>query len=131
MSSIKPDGDGSEVNGGEEVACGFVVACGDGAKLFELAEKVFDQVPCFVNVLVIETFLFAPLSRRNNDLFSGFAQRLKNTIFSVVAFIRQNSFCRKRRQKLIGAVQIARLSLRQTKTCRVTQSINSCIDFRA
>ena len=52
MSSIEPDGSGGEVDGGEEISCGFVVAGGDGAKLFEFAEEVFDQVARFIEFAV-------------------------------------------------------------------------------
>jgi hypothetical protein len=43
VSSIEPDDRGGEVDGGEEIAGSFVVAGGDGAKLFEFTEEVFDR----------------------------------------------------------------------------------------
>ena len=52
MSSIEPDCSGSEVDSGEEIAGGFVVAGGDGAELFEFAEEVLDQVARLVEVAV-------------------------------------------------------------------------------
>ena len=48
MSSIEPDCSGGEVNGGEEISGGLVIAGGDGAELLEFAEEVFDQVARFV-----------------------------------------------------------------------------------
>lgn len=44
MSSIEPNNSGGEVDGGEEISGGFVVARGDGPELFEFAEEVLDQV---------------------------------------------------------------------------------------
>ena len=37
----------------EEVACQFVVACCDGAELFEFGEEVFDQVACLIDLTVV------------------------------------------------------------------------------
>jgi hypothetical protein len=48
VSSNEPDEGSGEVDGGEEVACGFVIAGSDGAKKFEFGEEVFDQVACLV-----------------------------------------------------------------------------------
>ncbi len=53
MSSIEPDGGGGEVDGGEEVACGFVIARGDSTVLLEFAEEVFDKRPRFIKAAVI------------------------------------------------------------------------------
>jgi len=52
VSSNEPDCSGSQVDGSEEISCGFVVAGGDGAELFEFAEEVFDQVARLVEVPV-------------------------------------------------------------------------------
>lgn len=43
------------MNSCEEVAGSFVIAGGDGAKVFELEEKVFDKMPIFIAVGVIGT----------------------------------------------------------------------------
>ena len=52
MSSIVPDSSGGEVDRGEEISGGFVVARGDGAERFEFAEEVLDQVARLVEVAV-------------------------------------------------------------------------------
>ena len=44
MSSIKPDDAGGQVDGGEEIALGLVIAGGDGAELLEPGEEVLDQM---------------------------------------------------------------------------------------
>ena len=48
MSSIEPDDRGGEMNCGEEVPCGFIVASSDGAVLFESTKEVLDQVASLV-----------------------------------------------------------------------------------
>jgi hypothetical protein len=42
VSSIEPNDSGGEVDGGEEISGGFVVARGDGSALFEFAEEILD-----------------------------------------------------------------------------------------
>ena len=44
MSSIKPDDSGGELNGGEEIACGFIVAGGNAPELLESAKEIFNQM---------------------------------------------------------------------------------------
>ena len=41
------------MNGAEEIASSFVVTGGDGTKLLELGEKVFDQMLGSVEVLIV------------------------------------------------------------------------------
>ncbi len=53
MSSIEPYRNGGEVDGGEEVACGLVVARCDRAELFDLGEEIFDQVVCLVEIAIV------------------------------------------------------------------------------
>ena len=59
MSSNEPDGTGCEMDGGEEVSSGFVISCGDGAEELEFGEEVLDQVPGFVEFLVVKPLFFA------------------------------------------------------------------------
>jgi hypothetical protein len=47
-----PDSSGGEVDRGEEISGGFVVARGDGAERFEFAEEVLGQVARLVEVVV-------------------------------------------------------------------------------
>ena len=46
------DDSGGEVDGGEEISCGLVVACSDRTELLEFAEEVFDQVALFVEFAI-------------------------------------------------------------------------------
>ena len=59
MSSIKPDSSGGKLNGGEEIASGFVVAGGNGSELLEFAKEVLDQMTCLVQMLIIGTWHLA------------------------------------------------------------------------
>ena len=44
LSSIKPNDADDELDGGQEVARGLLVAGGDRAKLLDLGEEVLDQM---------------------------------------------------------------------------------------
>jgi hypothetical protein len=45
MCHQMPNGCGGQVNGGEEVASGFIVARGDGAEELEPGEEVLEGLP--------------------------------------------------------------------------------------
>ena len=42
--------DGSECDGGKEVSCEFVVACGDTSEVFEFVEKPLDEVALVIDL---------------------------------------------------------------------------------
>ena len=52
MSSIEPNASGSQMDGAQEVACGLVVARGNGAALLELSKEVLDQMTGLVQLAV-------------------------------------------------------------------------------
>ena len=53
LSSIEPDDCCCQVNGGEEVARGLVVARGDGTELLESSKEVLNEVTRHVEVAVV------------------------------------------------------------------------------
>lgn len=82
MSSNEPNG-----TGGEEVSSGFVVACGDGAELFEFGEEVLDQVPGFVEFPVVRALLFATGFGRDDGLFACLLQRFQHSFVGIEALV--------------------------------------------
>jgi hypothetical protein len=52
VSSIEPDGRGREVDGGEEISGGLVIARGNGSELLEFTEEILDQMARFVEFLI-------------------------------------------------------------------------------
>lgn len=92
MSSIEPDDGGGEIDGGEEVACGFIVAGGDGAVLFQAAEEVLDEVPRFVKRLVVPALFLAVPFWRNNNFLCGLAQRINDALIGIIAFVGQDGW---------------------------------------
>ncbi len=59
------------MNGGEEITRGFVIAGGDGSELLELTEEILDQMPCLVQVFVIEPLVRAMAFRRDDRGLAG------------------------------------------------------------
>ena len=45
----------------------FFVSCGNSTPLFQLEERVFDEMPELVEILIIRSLLFSILLRRNHD----------------------------------------------------------------
>jgi len=65
------------VDGGEEVACGLLIACGDGTKLFDLGEEVLDQMACCIEFSIIVTRRGPISSRRDHRSLADGNQRLQ------------------------------------------------------
>ena len=73
------------MDGGEEIACGYVVTSSYSSELFELCEKVFDQVTRFVESLVIVTLDQTVFLRRDNDRFTRRLQRQDDPHIGIIA----------------------------------------------
>lgn len=119
------------MDGGQEVACGFVVACGDGAKEFEFGEEVFDQVPHHVEFLIaISLYLTVGLGRYHCD-FAGSLQGDQHTLIAIEAFVGEHDVRFNLRQQHIRTVQIAGLAAGEMKAYRVAQGIDSGMNLGA
>jgi hypothetical protein len=66
------------MDGGEEISRGFVVARGNGTELFELTEKILDQVALFVEVPVEIEHGPAVVSGRDDGRLTSRGQRFAN-----------------------------------------------------
>ena len=119
------------MNGGQEVASGFVVASRDGAELFELGEEVFYQMACFIEVLVVFALNFAIGFRRNHRDFTGVFQHLQDTLVGIEAFVGEHDPRFDLRQQHVGAVQIAGLTAGQMKASRVAQGVDRGMNLGA
>ena len=72
MSSVEQDCNGDELDCGEEVLSGLVVAGGDSSELFEFVEEPFDEVALLVECKIARSRVFAIALRWNHrgDLFA-------------------------------------------------------------
>jgi hypothetical protein len=98
VSSIEPDRDSGEIDGGEKVSCRFVITGGKGTELFELTKEVLDPVACLVEVLIVFTLDLAIGLGWNDRGFAGSRQRLQNPFVGLVALIGNDNGCFQDRQ---------------------------------
>lgn len=131
MSSNKPDGSGSEVDGGEEVASGFVVAGGDGTEELEFGEEVFDQVACLVEFLVALSLHGSIGPGRDDGLFSGLLQRFQHPLIGVKALIGNHDVGFELRQQHVGSLQLAGLAFGEMKANGVAERIHGGVNLGA
>jgi len=117
------------MDGGEEISGGFVIACSDGAELFEFGKEVFNQVACFVEFFVVGSRLKAFGAWRNHSLFSSLAQRFKHSGLGIEALVGDDDSGLKLRQQNVGSVQLASLPAGQMHAGWVAQSVHGHVDL--
>lgn len=119
------------MNSAQEVACGFVVARGDGAVLLEPGEEVLDQMASLVQMAVVGTLLLACADRRNHHRLAGLAQRLDHAGLRVIGLVGDDGGGLGARQQRIGAFEIVGLPGREMKSGRIAQRIDRGVNLRA
>ena len=115
----------------KEVASGFVIAGGNGTKLFKFGKEILNQMPRLVQLLVIGPRHRTITFRRNDGRFASLRQRRKHACLGVISFIRQHDRCGNRWEKYVGTVQVAGLPAGQMKPGRITQRIDGRVDLGA
>ena len=131
MSSNEPNSCRSEVYGSEEVSGGFVVACGDASEAFEFGEEVLDQVPRFVEFLVVFALHLSVRFRWNDGLFSSLLQRFEHSFVSVKSLVGDHCVGLQLRQQDLCSVQLTGLALGKMETERVAERIDGGVDLGA
>jgi hypothetical protein len=121
---LKPNDSSREVDCDEEISGGFVVACGDGAVLFEFAEEILDEVARPVGVLVEVALNLAVALGRDHDRLSPRQQRVDHPFVGVEGFVCQQGLGRHVRQQRVGAFQIVGLARGQEEVHRIAQRID-------
>ena len=116
---------------GEEISRSFVIACGDSAILFELAEEILDEMSRLVGILVEIPLGFAVASGRDDERLSAGKQRLNDTFVGIEGFVGHQDVCCHIRQQRVGARQIVGLTWRQQKPQRIAKGIDKCVNLRA
>lgn len=116
------------MDGGKEIASGFVIASGDGSELFEFAEEVFDPMACFIEFFIMGALDFAVGLGRNDCRFSGVPQRLDHALVGVVALVGQQNIGLETRQQAIRSRQIAGLARREVEAGGITQDIDGGVN---
>src|ERR1039458_3893573 len=95
---------------GEKISGGFVITCGDGSELLELAEEILDQMARLVYLLVEGSVDFAVVLCRDQRGFAGRKKRFDDPLVGIEGFVRQQNVGLHLRQQRVGAVQIMSLA---------------------
>jgi len=115
----------------EEVGGGLVIACGDGAILFELGEKVLDQMACLINMTVVVTWLLPRAARGDHNAFFRILQGCDHPFLRIVGFVGDDGVALCMRQQDISTLEIVSLSWCQVKCGWITQRVNGSVDLGA
>ena len=122
---------GGEVNGGEEVSCGLVVAGGDGTELLELGEEILDQMARLVEVPIEVARQATVRLGRNHRSLPGGGQWHEDAFVGIEGLVGDQRFGLHRGKELVGAGQIMRLAAGQEEAQRVAECVDQGVDFRA
>ena len=117
------------MDGAEEIAGRFVVACGDGAVLLEAGKEVLDQVPSLVEIAIVTTLDTAYRVGRNHDLLAGMPQGLNQPWPRVVGTIGDDGLGSGVGKQCIGALQIMCLTCGEMESGGVAQCIDRGVDL--
>ena len=131
VSSIQPDEGRYQMDCGEEISSGFVVACRDSAESLEVAEEVLDEMTRLESRFVIGTLVSAIAPGWDHGGFSRGAKRVDHTLIGIECFVCQQSVSLHPRQQCVGAFQIMGFAWGQKETEWVAQSVNQRVDFGA
>lgn len=119
------------MDGGEEVAGGLVVACGDSSILLELGEEILNQVPRLVEMTIEGRCFLAVRTRWDDSGLSRGGQFLSHPLVRIEGLVPDQYICLHLRQKMIGALQVVRLTTGQMKSSGVAQRIDKGVDLGA
>jgi hypothetical protein len=129
VSSIEPNDCCGQMDSGEEVLGGFVVAGGDGAELLELGEEILDQVPGLVELAIVVPRSPSVLPRWNDRRFAGCCERLDDPLVGIKGLVGNERVRLDGRQQAIGPDEIMGLAARQGKANRIAERIHQRMDF--
>ena len=131
MSSIEPNDSGGEVNGGEKVSAGFVVARGDGAKLLELGEEILDQMARLVEVTVIVAADLAVGLGWDHHGLPGARERIDDALLGVECLVADQRIGLHSRQQVVGSHEVMGLTTGQVERDGIAEGVDQGVDFGA
>lgn len=117
----------------EEVPCGLVVPCCDGAVLLEAAEEVLRQVaPCVEVPVDLAPFLAVPCGW-DHDLHVACGERCDHALLRIVGLVRDDRLGVPRgvRKQGVGAFEVVRLPRGEMEAGRVAEGVARRVDLGA
>lgn len=124
LSSIQPDDGRCQMDCGEEISSGFVVACRDSAEFLEVTEEVLNEMTRLENRFVVGTLVSAIAPGGDNGCFSCGAKRVDHTFIGVECFVCQQSASLHLRQQRVSAFQIMGFAWSQKEGEWIAQGVN-------
>ncbi len=131
VSSIEPNCRGGEMDCGQKVAGGLVIAGRDGTKLPEPGEEVLDQVSRFVGLFVVVSGGSSGSPGVGSRRFCQPRQRFEDARIRVVSLVSDQHVGGHHGQKVVGAHQIMSLSAGQEEAERIAEGIDEGVDLGA
>lgn len=128
LSSVEPEEDADELEGGEKRIGELVVTCGDCAKSLELAEESFDEVAFAIEREVGFTRLDAIGFGRNHRSNAPLVERLDQGV-GVIRFVRKEGFRLDLFKQWSRLADIGGLARRQRNGDRIAERIDDDMDF--
>ena len=119
------------MNGTEEIASRLFVSRRNRPVMLQLSEKVLNQMPRFVEMLVVVYRFVATRLTRNHRLDSRRFEHLSDTLVSILRFVGQQCLSLNLRQQHIRTVQIMRLTRGEKESRGIAQRITSGMNLRA
>ena len=119
------------MDGSQEIARSFVVARGDGAKLFDFGEEILNQVTLPVDMSIKRAGLDPVGLGWDHRSLTGGGQRLEHALIGVECFIGDQYGGLHRRQQVVSTNQIVRLATGQEKVEWVAERIDQSMDLGA
>ena len=114
----------------EEIARRLIISRGDGAKLLEFAEEVFNQMASLVEVFIILTLIFSIAIRWNDRSLAGLFKQIDHTRVGIECLVGDHSVGFEGRKKRISADQIVGLAGREQEAGRIAERVDGGVDFR-
>ncbi len=130
-SSIEPSEAGNEVDGGEEVARGLVVACCDGPELLHPGKDILDQMAFLVEFPIVLARFQAVGLRRDRHGLADFGHWFDQPFIGVERFVSDKGIGLHLWQELISPGQIMGFTAGQMESNRIAKCIDQSMDLGA
>ena len=128
MSSVEQNDSAGELDASEEISREFVVARGDGAKVFEFIEEALDEIALAIECEVAGPWRLAVGLWWNHRSNVALSERVEQRV-GVVGLITNQGMRIGIVEQQLGASQIVGLPRREPHLDRIAEGIDEGVDF--